>query len=108
MSVTLATVRRLAAAGHVRVSQHGMPELSQDNIGVIDAIAGVAHAVVVEDYPMYHKGPSVLCLQRDSAGDPLHILWGLAAHNPGIATIITGYRPNPTRWMDDLKTRRPK
>ncbi len=106
VSATLASVKSLAAAGHIRVSQHGMLELAQDNIDVGVAIKGVANAIVVEDYPSYHKGPSVLCLQRDDAGQPIHILWGLAVQSLAIATLITGYRPDPARWMNDLKTRR--
>ena len=39
--------------------------------------AGVATAVEVEDYPDFHKGPSVLVLQLDAAGKPVHVVWGI-------------------------------
>jgi hypothetical protein len=50
----------------------------------------------------------VLCIQRDEAGNPIHVLWGLATNSPDTATIITAYRPDAARWMDDLITRRPR
>lgn len=108
MSDTLEVVRRLVAEGKVRVSQHGREELADDEISLADAIAGVASAVVVEDYPDYAKGPSVLCLQEDLQGESIHVLWGVARNTPDVATIITAYRPDPARWHDDLKTRKPR
>lgn len=108
MSHTLTVVQALVAMGNARVSQHGLTELADDYIMVSAAISGVASAVVVEDYPDYAKGPCVLCLQLDQTGNAIHILWGLALHNPGVATIITGYRPDSSRWMGDNMTRRPK
>ena len=108
MSDTLRLIRERVEAGKIRVSQHGMQELSDDSIALGAVIAGIANAIVVEDYPDYAKGPCVLCLQRDGAGSPIHVLWGLAARNLEVATIITAYRPDPERWMDDLVTRRPR
>lgn len=89
MSKTLAKVREYVAAGRVRVSQHGMQELADDAIDLKAVTTGVESAVVVEDYPEYHKGPSVLCLEHDERGEPIHVLWGLAAKTADVATIIT-------------------
>ncbi len=105
-SKTLDTVRAHVAAGRVRVSEHGRLELADDNISLASLIAGLATAIVVEDYPDYVKGPCVLCLQRDEKGEPVHVLWGLAANAPDIVTLITAYRPDPGRWMEDWMTRR--
>ena len=106
MNETLVKVQANVTQGRVRVSQHGAQELTDDNIEIDDVIAGVAAAVAIEDYPDYHKGPSVLCLQKDAEGNSIHILWGLADANPEVATIITAYRPDPSRWMPDHMTRR--
>ncbi len=108
MSETLDKIRSHVKAGRVRASQHGMQELSDDAISLAAVIAGIEKALVVEDYPDHRRGACVLCLQRDEADQPIHVLWGLAARTPEVATIITGYRPDPNRWMDDLLTRKPR
>lgn len=59
MSITLDRIRRLVQEGAVRVSEHGYDELSADAIFVRDVIAGIADAILVEDYPEYPKGPCV-------------------------------------------------
>ena len=107
MSETLDKVRSHVKAGRVRVSQHGMQELADDGISLAAVIVGVEKGVVVEDYPDHPRGACVLCLQQDDTG-PIHVLWGLATRTPEVATIITGYRPDPNRWMDDLMTRKPR
>ncbi len=108
MSETLAKVRELLKARMVRVSQHAIAELLDDDITIQAVVDGVEAAEVVEDYPDHARGPCVLCLQWIEADQPVHVLWGIAAHTPGIATLITAYRPDPERWLEDLTTRRPR
>jgi len=108
LSETFDKIRLHVKAGRVRVSQHGMQELSDDSISLAAVLAGVEKALIVEDYPDHSRGACVLCLQREGADQPIHVLWGLAARTPEVATIITAYRPDPDRWMDDLMTRRPR
>ena len=74
MSRTLDLVRENVKAGRIRVSEHGMAELSDDGIDLLQVIDGLAGARVIEDYPDYHKGPSVLCLQHDADDRPIHVL----------------------------------
>ncbi len=74
MSELLERIRTLLSAGDVRVSEHGYDELADDNLKVRDVIAGVRQAAVVEEYPDYPKGPSVLLLQKDHGGEPVRIL----------------------------------
>ena len=69
-SDTLTRVRALVGEGKVRVSDHGYDELVDDDILVIDVLEGVQSAILVEDYPEFRKGPSVLVLQQDAAGRP--------------------------------------
>ena len=65
MSSTLEQIRALAARGEVRISLHGLEELAADAVRARDVVAGVATALVVEDYPDYPKGRCCLALQRD-------------------------------------------
>lgn len=108
MSALLARIRELAAAGEVRVSAHGLEELDSDGLSFTEVLETLQSAVCVEEYQDYHKGPCVLVLQIMPDGSLVHVLWGLAANAPDIATLVTAYRPDPERWSPDLLKRRPK
>jgi hypothetical protein len=74
MSETLARVRLLVSQGEVLVSAHGYDELEADGILAVDAFAGIATAVIVEDYAEAARVPSVLVLQQDADGRPIHVV----------------------------------
>lgn len=105
-SDTLERIRNLVAKGRVLISNHGFDELSADEISVAEAINGVTRAVAVEDYPDYFKGPCVLTLQRDTAGHPVHVVWGIPKGRTEPAVLITAYRPDPGLWEDNFRARR--
>jgi hypothetical protein len=107
MSEVLDRIRTLVARGQIATSVHGFRELAADGILLDDVTGGVgASMVVVEEYPDAFKGPSVLVLQRDRDGKPLHVLWGIPKGADGPATIITAYRPKASRWSNDFMRRR--
>lgn len=106
MSRTLEAVKRLAAAGNVRISEHGYDELAEDRIAARDVISGLANAVVVEDYPEFPKGPTALVLQYDHANEPIHVVWGVPKGHSSPAVLVTAYRPDPRRWSEDFLERR--
>ena len=106
MSRTLQQVLILIENGDVRVSAHGYDELADDSITVREVVPGVVDAVVVEDYPEYGKGPAVLVLQHDAAGEPIHVLWGIPKGHASPAVLVTAYRPDPQRWSGDFLRRR--
>jgi hypothetical protein len=97
MSETLDRVRRLVAERRVRLSDDGFERLLKHDIEYESILSGVDDAIVVEDYPDYAHGPSVLALQYDVARRPLHVLWGLPKESRNIAVIVTAYRPD-NRW----------
>lgn len=101
-------IRGLVASGEFEVTGHALSELINDNLLVKDVISGVAEAIVVERYPDYHKGPSMLVLQRDSDGKPVHALWGTAKGMEAPVYLVTAYRPDPTRWSTDFLKRKLK
>jgi hypothetical protein len=106
LSDTLDTVRRLVEEGNVRISDHGYDELAADNIFATDVLAGVASAQLVEDYPEYGKGPSVLVLQKDAQDQPIHVVWGISKGRTEPAVLVTAYRPDPNLWENDFVRRR--
>ena len=105
-SEILERIRALAEQGQVRISDHGYDELADDAISVADILAGLAAAVLIEEYPSALKGPSVLVLQTDSHGQPVHVVWGIPRGRDGPAVLVTAYRPDPTRWSADFMRRK--
>ncbi|EJW10282.1 hypothetical protein A33M_0219 [Rhodovulum sp. PH10] len=106
MSEVFRRIRTLVLAGDWLVSEHGYGELLADDIVVAAAIDGVAEAVAIEDYPDRVRGPSVLTLQRNQKGRPIHVVWAIPAGHRSPAVLVTAYRPDPARWDDDFKLRR--
>ena len=90
----------------MRVSVHGYEELAADQILVHDVVEGLATAIAVEDYPTFPKGPCVLVLQRDKAGAPVHVVWGIPKGQTSPAVLITAYRPDPAQWDKTWRKRR--
>jgi Domain of unknown function (DUF4258) len=106
MSSTLTRVQSLARRGVVRISAHGYDELAEDGIFVTEILEGLTDAVVIEDYPTAILGPCVLVLQVDAAGRPIHVVWGVPRDRQEPATLVTAYRPDPTRWSADFMKRK--
>lgn len=106
MSETLDRIKILVSAGEVRISEHGYDELAADGIFVRDVISGLPRALVVEDYPDFYKGSSVLVLESDQIGNPLHVVWGIPKGEKGPAVLVTAHRPDPARWTADFRTRK--
>jgi len=103
---TLRRIIDLVQNGVVQISAHGYDEMAEDGILAGDVIDGVPASVVVEDYPEYSKGPCTLVLQRDRAGSPIHVVWGIPRGQASPAVLVTAYRPDATRWTDDFLRRR--
>jgi hypothetical protein len=106
MSETLHRVQALVLSSDYLISRHGFRELAADDIVAQDALAGVATAVVVEDYPDSRKEPSVLVLQYDRDSRPIHVVWGVPRVTGKPAVLVTAYRPAPDRWSEDFRRRR--
>ena len=107
MSEIFSRILALAARREILISDHGYDELAADGILIRDVYEGVDHAIVVEEYPTYHKGPCVLLLQRDHDGQPIHVLWGIPANATSPAVLVTAYRTEPDRWTEDFVRRKP-
>ena len=108
MSETLEAIKKLVAAGQVRISAHGYDEMAADGIYVRDLLAGVHKAAVVEDYPTFAKGAAVLVLQWDKDSRPIHVVWGIPKGFTHPAVVVTAYRPDPDRWDRTFTERRGK
>lgn len=108
MSAFVDHLRGLIAQDLFEISAHAFAELNNDGLLAEDIVSGIPDAVVVEEYPDYHKGPSILVLQRDRYGNPVHALWGIAKGTSSPAFLVTAYRPATSKWTDDFLKRRVK
>jgi hypothetical protein len=106
MSETLARVRALVLTGDYLISRHGFRELAADGILVADLLTGIETAIVVEDYPDSRKEPSVLVLQHERDGRPVHAMWGVPKNAGRPAILVTAYRPAPELWSPDFTKRK--
>ena len=106
MSEFFEKVQTLINDGEVRISEHGYDELAEDSLSAREIFAGMADAVVIEEYPDYPKGPCALLLQKDSSGAPIHVVWGIPKGQDKPAVLITAYRPDPDRWDESYMRRR--
>jgi len=77
MNRTFELILDLIDRKEVLISDHGYDELAEDDILVREVLNGVSSAILVEDYPDYPKGPCILVLQKDSQGNPIHVVRGI-------------------------------
>lgn len=106
MSRTFDQVLQLVLKGDVVVSEHGYDEMAEDGIFVRDVVDGLKEGKIVEDYPAYPKGPTVLVLEKDRDGNPIHVVWGIPKGKASPAVVVTAYRPDPQRWTRDFLRRK--
>src|SRR5947209_1819682 len=106
MSETLRRVQALVLGGDVHISDHGYDELEADGILAEDPLVGIAAAELVEDYPDRARGPSVLSLQFDAAGQAIHVVWAIPAGERRPAVLVTAYRPDRALWDSEFKRRK--
>ena len=106
MSGTFQRIQTLVLSGDARVSDHGYEELRKDDILVDEIASGIATAILVEDYTGRARGPSVLTLQHDADGLPVHVVWALPAEDRRPAVLVTAYRPDPTLWDSEFRQRK--
>jgi Domain of unknown function (DUF4258) len=106
MSEIFKAILELIDRKEIVISNHGYDELADDHLSVRDIIAGIKEAIAVENYPEYPKGPCVLLLQKDSNGEPIHVVWGIPKGANSPAALVTAYRPNPDVWSKDFLRRK--
>jgi hypothetical protein len=80
-------------------------EAQADALSFDEDYFSVVHGEIIEEYPGDRPYPSCLVYGDTFGGEPVHSVWAYN-EDSGFAVIITVYRPDPTRWKPDWKTRR--
>jgi hypothetical protein len=100
-------LRRIQAevrAGHHRFTVHSISRAGAHSL-ILDEVEQAivsSEAAIVEDYPTDPRGPSCLVYGKTAQGDVVHVV---CSHSPDVA-VVTCYRPDPSMWDTDMKTRK--
>ena len=88
----------------ISFSGHAVRKMFERRISRDAVLMVTASGEVIADYPDDTPYPSALLLGLPG-GHPLHVV---VARKPvdGTCTVVTAYRPDPTLWADDFRTRR--
>lgn len=90
----------------IRISDHGYDELANDMLTVREIVTNAQNAKLIEDYPNFKKGSSILILQKDHKGKTIHVVWGIPKGFERPAVLITAYRPDPKKWDKTFMVRK--
>jgi len=104
MPADLQQLQQAFRSGKYRPSVHAFVRMFERAVS-LDEIAqalGQNWPEVIEDYPQDPQGPSCLILGWTRANRPLHVQVGYGGH---MATVVTIYEPDPSRW-EDFRRRR--
>jgi hypothetical protein len=94
-------------ANRLRVTDHADEEAQDDILSFEEIFTSASGGEIIEQYPDDKPYPSCLVLGRNFKNEPIHSVW--AYNNETKASVlITVYRPDPKKWMEDWKTRREK
>jgi len=88
----------------LRFTGHALRRMFERELGRDEVVAVVRRGEVITRYPDDRPFPSQLLLGLVD-DRPVHVV---VARDPdsGVCFVVTAYRPDPTVWMSDFKTRR--
>ena len=97
--VMLEKVKSAIIKGRINMTDHADEELANDEILDDDLFHSVLYGEVLEDYMDDKPFPSCLVCGNDRKGRYIHSVWAYSDEHE-IAIAITGYIPDPDRWID--------
>lgn len=97
---------RAGEDGRILWSIHAAGRLVRTPWSRVEVEHALASAEVIEVYPEATRAlPDCLALAHVGA-DPLHAVLALDVRARSVI-VVTVYRPDPRRWLDDFRKRRP-
>lgn len=94
-------------ANRLRITDHADEEAQDDELSFEEIFTSVLRGEIIEQYPNDKPYPSCLVLGRNLKNEPIHSVWAYNKETKA-SVLITVYRPDPKKWMEDWKTRRKK
>ena len=104
-SGTFDRILKLVREGTYKISTHALAELIEDELTSDDVVSSMSDAELIEDYPDFPKGRSVLLLHTRGDGVPVHTVWGIPKGYDSPAVLITAYVPDKAKWSEDFRKR---
>jgi hypothetical protein len=95
---------RAFTEGHVLFRFHAHLEMRFDNVTSTDVRLAGARCEVLEDYPSRREGRTKVLLGFTGPDEPLHIVVNVKAFESNLqdrVEVVTVYRPEPPRWVDE-------
>jgi hypothetical protein len=99
-------IKSLIQSGDWQVSIHGQRKLQERQLLLSEILEASISATVVEEYPNYFHGPSILFLAKMADGLEIHVMWGIKEPEAITAYLVTAYIPDPDEWLSDNVTRK--
>lgn len=87
----------------IEYSNHAIEQSFKRDIDLKDVETGIKQGEVIKSYPRDTPYPSFLILSFHNS-IPLHIL--VAKNETGGCIVVTVYRPSPSIWEADFKTKK--
>jgi len=101
----LEKIKSAIVKGRINMTDHADEELANDEILDEDLLRSVLHGEIIEEYLDDKPFPSCLIYGKDQKERHIHSVWAYSAEHD-IAIVITGYIPDPDRWIDHSIRRR--
>jgi hypothetical protein len=103
--INIEDIRESIKADKIRITDHADDEAQADNLLFEEIFISVQRGEIIEQYPDDKPYPSCLVFGKNFKNEPVHSVWAYNVETRA-SVLITVYRPDPKRWMEDWKTRR--
>jgi len=92
----LRSVRDKAKREALRVTQHAQQEMTEEEIGLDEALEAIGSGSIIENYPEHRRGPCCLICGYTRQQRPLHVV---CTTTRPLLILITVYEPKPPKWI---------
>ena len=85
-----------------KITDHAFEKMRAEYLTFQNIIAGIMNGEIIEEYPFEYPLPACLINGNTETAEPIYICISL----PPLVKIITVYRPDPVKWLDNFQKRK--